>query len=411
MPSLSEWGSRMVFGARRQLAPVAGVDSSLMTGLPPIPVPSRVVWQSFREQLLPAIVFVIVATVAAILWLSHNVGASLMGVAEGPRALVSSPQPGTLAAVLVHPFQIVSAGTPLAIIEPFDLRTRLGVLQTELDLARLRLQPTLAEQNALDFERLRADLLQTKSELSIAEASLARAEREVRRNTPLVEEQLVSADAYEVVLKSRDMDLAEVMAKSNTVAEIQNRLQELQRLGKPEAMTNDPAALVLARLDRLQRTLATNLGPITLVAPISGMIGSFLRQPGENVVEGEPLLAIGAVNAERIVGYLRQPYPFDPTVGQPVLVRTREISRRQFQSAVAQVGAQVEIVTNALARVRPETLVDVALPVVVTVPPGIYLRPGEVVDLQLQKGTQPPTAATQLGERADVGENRSLSIQ
>ncbi len=356
-----------------------------MKALNPIPTPQRVIWHDFRVQGLPAVVFVVVAGLAAYLWLSHNAGYGFAGLAEGPRAMVSSPQPGTLEALLVQPFQMVQAGTPLAVVQPFDLRTRLGIVQTEIDLARLRLQPTVAEQNALDFERLRADLLRTKAELAVAEARLARAEAEVRRNTPLFEEKLVSEDVYELILKSRDVDLAEVVAKSNTVAERELRMTELRSLGEPGSASADPTAILTARLELLHRSLATNLGPITLVAPISGMVSALLRQPGENIVEGEPLLSLGANDAERIVGYLRQPYPFEPAAGQTVLVKTREPRRRQFRSSVLQVGAQIELITNALARVRPEALVDVALPIVIAVPPGIRLRPGEIVDLQLQK--------------------------
>ncbi len=371
-----------------------------MKELTPIPTPASVHWRNFREQVLPVAVFVVVATASVALWLTDNFGAGFVGIAEGPRSIVSSPQPGTLDAVLVEPFQIVQAGTPVAIVQPFDLRTRLGVLQTELDLARLRLQPTLAEQNALDFERLRADLLGTKAELAVAEASLARSEGEVRRNTPLFEEKLVSEDLYELILKSRDMDLAEVISKSNTVVQIQGRIDDLNRLGVPQATTNDPTALVVARIERLQRTLATNLGPITLVAPFSGMVGAVLRQPGENVVEGEPLVTVGALTAERVVGYLRQPYAVDPVVGQAVLVRTRERQRRQFWSSIIQVGAQVEIITNALTQVRPERLVDAGLPVMVGLPLGFDIRPGELVDLHIQ----PTGSNVQSGTVTSVGE-------
>jgi hypothetical protein len=61
----------------------------------------------------------------------------------------------------------------------------LDLLQVERQMARLRFQPSLAEQNAMNYEQVRVDLLRTKSEQAIAKVNLERAQNEVQRNTPL----------------------------------------------------------------------------------------------------------------------------------------------------------------------------------------------------------------------------------
>jgi hypothetical protein len=81
------------------------------------------------------------------------------------------------------------------------------------------------------------------------------------------------------------------------------------------------------------------------------------------------------------VAYLRQPYRFDPEVGMTVRVTTRTFQRQAFVSHILQVGAQVEVLTNALAIFRPGSQVDAALPLFVPVPQDITIRPGEIVDV------------------------------
>lgn len=346
-------------------------------------MPARVRLSELRVRSLPLLAFVAALIAVVWLWATVPFASGVSGVAEGLRSTVSSSQAGVLAHVLVEPFESVRAGQPVAVVRPMDPRAQLSLLQAEMDLLRLRLEPSLAEENALDYERLRADWLQTRSELAVAEARLHRSERGVDRNRPLYEEQLVSEDAYELILKSRDTDLVEVLTKSNTVAELDRRLEDLRVIGEPRFSDEDGATrFPLSRLTALQAAAATNLGPVTLVAPIDGVVSHVHRQPLEHVVEAEPLVTIQSPAAVHIVAYLRQPYPFEPTVGGRVLLATREHRRREFPSVISRVGPQVEIITNMLAFVRQGALVDAGLPFIVPLPEGAFLRPGEIVDVR-----------------------------
>ena len=109
------------------------------------------------------------------------------------------------------------------------------------------------------------------------------------------------------------------------------------------------------------------------------------------VPAGEVLATISATRADNVVGYQRQPYRFDPQVGMVAQVTTRNFQRQAFTSHIAQVGAQVEVLTNALAMQRPGLLVDAALPVIVPVPSGVHIRPGGIVDIII---AEPPAQNT-----------------
>jgi multidrug efflux pump subunit AcrA (membrane-fusion protein) len=156
------------------------------------------------------LVFFIAGGAVLILWQNIAMSPTLSGVGEGLRSLISSPQPAVLQSILVEPYQVVNKGDAIAIIVPADPRIQFDLFRSELDIARIRSQPSIAEGNAMNFERIRVELLRTKSELAIAREKLVLAERDLQRNTPLFHEKLVSEDIYDLSLKTRDMHKVEV---------------------------------------------------------------------------------------------------------------------------------------------------------------------------------------------------------
>ena len=351
----------------------------------PVPTPLRVRWREFRYGFLPVVMFG--GALATTFWLWQHTGTStgIAGIGEGARSMVVSPFPATVQRVLVEPYEMVSAGDPVAIIVPVDPGAEVDRLRTEFDLARLQLQPSIAEENAMNFEQIRIDLLNTRADLEIAKVNLQLAVNQVKRNAPLFAEKLISEDVYDISVQTRDMFAAEVRERSNAVLQIEKRIEELGVLGVPQTgNTNSFAMATLARLQALQANIATNWAPLTLRAPISGMVAAVNRHPGEHAVEGEPLIGINSPVSERVVGYLRQPYPVEPSIGMEVVMTTRERKPKRIPGVVTRIGAQVEMITNALAFVRQGSLVDVGLPIVIGLPTGVPVRPGEIVDLSFR---------------------------
>ncbi|HWI58878.1 MAG TPA: HlyD family efflux transporter periplasmic adaptor subunit [Bacillota bacterium] len=349
--------------------------------LPPIPTSFAVMWRTVRLRVVPPIVLLSLVAVTLALWRRLD-GGGIAGIAEGVRSVVSSPQMALVQELKVRPYQWVEAGQPLLTLLPKDPRARLDLLQSDLQIARLKLEPSLADQNALDFERVRVESMRLKQELAVAAVNLQRAENTLRRQAALFTDKLVSEDAYDLAVQERDVYRAEITEKRKTIDAIDARLAILRPLGEPELPgSNAPLRTVVARLEEKLLEREADWCPLTLVAPISGMVQVVTHQPGEFVTEGEPLITINAGKSDRIVGYLRQPYTLEPQVGMTVEVVTRTYQRQRFIAQVSQIGAQVEVITNTLAFVRPGVLVDAGLPIVVAVPPEVSIRPGEAVDI------------------------------
>lgn len=353
-----------------------------MKKLEKIPLSRAAIVTEIRHKLVPVIVFGCAILVCVVLLNQFTAGGQAMGIGEGVRSIVASPRVALIKSLHVSPYEWVEEGEPLAVMLPVDPRASLNLLQSELTIARMKMEPSIADRNAVDFEQIRIDMLRMEQDLAIAQVNLERAEKVLRRNQELIKEKLVTADVYDFSVNERDMYRADVANKLRAVEEIRGRLDTLRSLGEPARLgTNQFMAELLAIAESRLTDAYSNAGPFVLKAPISGMVHNVNRQVGEYVTEGESLMTIVSDRADRIVAYLRQPYGVEPQPGQAVEVSTRSYERKRFQTQVSQVGVQFEMITNALAYMRPGSVVDSGLPVVVRVPPEMGIRPGEVVDL------------------------------
>jgi len=353
--------------------------------LPPIPVPPALRWREFRVRFLPILLFLAALGGVSLIW-ERNVSAPMfVGAVEGRSAQVASPYAGKILFLKVDRFQTVTKGTPLAVLEPTDPRLALAVVQSELDVIRAKLDPYLSRQrNATDYEQLRMDWLGQRVDLATARANLQGARDELYREKALHEQKLVSDTIYEQAATLEGALAAEVLERSNLVQMAEADLKQLDSSGsrQTDSFTDALAASLQAEEQKL-KAAAAGTEPVTLVAPMAGVVGVIYHQAGENIPEGDPILIITGTEPERIVAYLRQPVPFEPKVGEQVEVRTRTFQRQISLAHINSVGAQFEPITNVLAVARPSGTFDFGLPVEITLPPGLKVRPGEVVDLSM----------------------------
>lgn len=355
--------------------------------LPPIPTPPALRWREFRVRFLPALLFLAALGGVAFIW-QRNVSAPMfVGAVEGRAANVASPYAAKILQLDVDRFQTVKQGTPLAVLMPTDPRTALSAVQSELDVLRARLDSYLTRQrNATDYEKLRLDWLGQRVDLATARANWQGARDALYRDKSLHAQKLISDDIYELAETLENALSAEVLERSNLVQQTESGMQTLIAANAPTA-TNDFAATLDAAIQAEEQKLKTVAGsgaaPVTLVAPMDGMVSFIYHQAGENIPEGDPIMVISGTRPERIVAYLRQPVAFEPKVGETVQVRTRTLQRQMSLARIASVGAQFEPITNSLAIAHPYGMIDYGLPVEVTLPPGLNLRPGETVDLAL----------------------------
>ncbi|MCF7762747.1 MAG: hypothetical protein K9N62_03655 [Verrucomicrobia bacterium] len=359
--------------------------------LKPIPIPPGRRWREFRRSVLPGIAFLSAAFGVALMWNRYVQPPTLQGLVESVQSNVASPRAGVITQINVSRFQKVSEGDVMAVVVPNDPRLPLALLQSELDVLRARMEPRLAGQrNATGFQQLRLDWLLQKVRLASARVNLARAENELRRSVQLVAARVISEDLHDEVVKKRERFAVEVGLIGNVVEELSLSLEGLKASegSDEQASVLDETIVALEAHERKLSMARESLGPILLKAPMDGVVQTVFRRSGETVQDGDPILALSGLESRRIIGYLRQPILTDPEVGMDVEVRTRAARPVVLKGEILHVGNQYEEVDRSLSFPRPGGALDIGLPIAVTLPAGLPVRPGEVVDLVIHPGNR-----------------------
>ena len=114
-----------------------------------------------------------------------------------------------------------------------------------------------------------------------------------------------------------------------------------------------------------------------LTANMSGQIVAIHRRPGHAVTAGESILTIASDRGRSITTYVRAEQRLTPEAGMPVEVRLRSDPTQTFAASVQRIGPQYEQVPAAQLRDRKSE--EWGLPVVISIPPDVSLKPGELV--------------------------------
>ena len=360
-----------------------------MNALPPIPTPAARRWREFRIRLLPGVVFLAAAAAAIVIWRTSLAGPTLVGQVEPVQATVSSYKPGLLAHLNVTRFQQVKKDDPVGqvlITDPRILASTLAGIQADLELLRVNMLPIMDQQRvAISFDQLRLDWMRHKAQLAAAKVNLQLAESEFQRTSQLFKEQIVAARVLEQAQANKERFRTEVDELMRLVNAQEARFAAMtpSEAAAPSRVSTDPLRAAMAVQEARLRQVEAELSPITLLVPMDGMVSMICRRSGEAVTAGEPIIVISALHSESVVGYLRQPFPVEPRVGMSVEVRTRGLRRAMSPGKILAVGTQLEPIAPALVSPLRTANIELGLPILVSLPPGLKTRPGEIVDLRI----------------------------
>jgi len=304
-------------------------------------------------------------------------------------ANVSSYKAGVLAECSVLRFQRVRAGDTVGqvmVTDPKILASTLAVIQSEIELLRVNAKPILSQQqNAMDYDRLRLVWMKQRAELATSKVSLQMAEAEHRRMEELFKDRIVSQRTFEQAKAARDRLQSEISELSAIVAEGEKNFASLQPVNGNEIskVSDSPLLAAIAVQEAKLRQTEAELNPIVLKAPMDGIISTIYCRSGEAVTAGQPIASIASLNPVRIVGYLRAPVVEEPRAGMRVEVRTRGLRRVTAPATIMEVGGQLEAMPAILNGPLKLANAELGLPLDISLPPELKIRPGELVDIRL----------------------------
>jgi multidrug resistance efflux pump len=365
-----------------------------MSELPVIPTPRSQRWREFRVRFVPPIVFISTLLAIVLVWRDYVSPPTMVGQVEPLITAVTARNAGVLTNLHVQRFQEVYAGDVLAEVRVTDHRrydTELELLRSQVSLSQLELG-TMADRQrlALDYENLRVDYMRQQTELEMAKAQLPHAQFDAELSKKLFGDKIGSEFEYHYFLSAYDSLKAQVAQLGKNVEQLEEKLANAREIVEksPGADAMRQITDRLAELQQQQKTLETlGTAPLVIEAPISGIVAEIFHRPGENLLPGDPILTISAKNGERIVGYLRAPFPVQVRPGMVVQCRTRSQPRVEGESRISGVGAALEIIKNPALTHPNMQKSDLGLPVAVSIPPNWngQLRPGELVDIQIME--------------------------
>src|SRR5687768_14938996 len=375
-----------------------------MNALPPITTPVRQHLQRARQQVLPVIVLVLLVFAIALMWRRIARPTSFVGMVETIQTVVTTPDAGVLTNIAIHPLQEVVAGDVVAEVLTTDPRTvnsRLSVLRGRMQLMEMELSPILNRQrSALDYERLLVDCAKIRDELATAKARLEGAKIKFKRESELLPQGLTSRDDHDDALTEKNALEVTVAEKEKIVALTEKTLERLAYMADTfvPGGENDPLKAALAIEEDKVNLFKAKLRPLELQSPIDGIVTLLHKRAGEQVLPGDPILTVTARKPERILGYLPQSFPINPSVGMKVEVATRSplaLWKTRSVATIVGVSPHLETITNLLMRpITPGISADQQVPVLgrvvtISLPPELKLLPGQPLDIRLLPAEEP----------------------
>lgn len=350
----------------------------------PIPRPIGERWRDIRLRHFPVLAYLVCISLVVYLWNRHWTPSTFVGEVQGTLSNITSAQDGRLVNLSIRQFDRVTKGQILGKVTaqtPGAADASLVAIRTDLEVMRARMALDV-HRNDQNYQQQRMDHLSQRVDLAVARAKLRFAQTELDRNEKLRTENIVSQFDYETALDNRDALTAEVKEREALVAETATALAAMKPSTPPGS---DP--LILEPIDKAikaQEEQFRQAAESVLRSPIDGVVTKVYRNAGENILASEPLVTITSEQGENIIGFLRQPLSFEPKAGDVVLVRSRGNRQQAAEARIVKVGARLELFTQPL-RVRGfDSSQERGLPVLIDLPEGMPLYPGELVDLVLK---------------------------
>jgi len=350
------------------------------TKLPPIPTPASQRWREFRIQVLPFVMFLAIIVAIIVLWRNYVQPIGVIGFAETNQVNVTSLTDGIIEALNVEPFQVVTQGQVIAVVSGADP----DLIKAQTDSAKAELMVT-ADRMKSDYLRNNQNLHDANQRLQsfIIDQAGDRREWELKSNELWRAQKEVATK----VISDADFDRAKsgfevvsIRIKEREKA-IFNQEKSLEIMRK-DAADDHSSKSIDAALDAKTAEAEMMLKASTLRAPIDGMVSFVHHRKGERIIRGSSVATIVDPTARRVIGYVRQPVSLLPTTNDSVTIIKRTAPAAVAKGKIERIGAQFEFINPALLSSDTKRM-EVGLPILVSVPPGFPLVPGEYVTLTI----------------------------
>lgn len=254
---------------------------------------------------------------------------------------LTSEVPGRILEIFVNPGDQVTKGQALVRIDPTQLQAsqeaQWAATQASLnDVQNARTAVSAAQQALVVSE---AGVSQAKQNASTTLIDLRAADRELKRATNLVEQNVMSRSEYDAARDRYDQAKARVEAANIAVREAQERANS-QRVAVKEAQTGVRSSEMRANQQQAilrgsssQREKATQFSPLTgVVADIPTRVGEF----AVSQLSSTPLMTIADMSTINVEVNVDETEIANVDVGQEAKVKVDALGEKEIKGIVTQ---------------------------------------------------------------------------
>ena len=227
--------------------------------------------------------------------------------------------------------------------------------------------------------------MKERAGLASARVNLQLTETEWRRAEDLFKAKLESEQLRDIARAAYQVSVHQVEELTSLLAEGEQSFKDLQVTNNADIsiISDAPLRAAIAVQEAKLRQVEAELNPITLKAPIDGVVTLIQHFSGEAVTAGQPIVSIASAEPTRIIGYLRSPLTLEPSAGDRVEIRTRRRHRVTASAQIIAVGAQLETVPAVFSGMGRLDTAQQGLPLNISLPENLKIHPGELVDITL----------------------------
>ena len=227
---------------------------------------------------------------------------SVVGVVRATQIRIAPEVGGQLAAIKVHKGDSVRAGDVVAELSALELSAAVVQARATLAAAQANRDHVYAGVRDEEIATLAAEIAKAKSRLIYAQSQLDRTAYLARSDTATQQ----SLDQAQNDLASASADVAE--AEANHAAAVAGPTKEELAIADTQVKAAAAALAVLER--RLDKTI--------LRAPADGVVSVIVAEVGENIVAGQPVLAIEETGKQWLSFNVREDFLHGIRVGMTV---------------------------------------------------------------------------------------------
>ena len=254
---------------------------------------------------------------------------------------LTSEVPGRILEIFVNPGDQVTKGQALVRVDPTQLQAsqeaQWAATQASLNDVQNARQAVSAAQQALVVAE--AGVSQAKQNASTTLIDLRAAERELKRATNLVEQNVMSRSEYDAARDRYDQAKAKVEAASIAVREAQERANS-QRVAVREAQTGVRSSEMRANQQQaILRGSSSQREKATQFSPLNGVVADIPTRVGEFAVSqlsSTPLMTIADMSTINVEVNVDETEIANVDVGQEAKVKVDALGEKEIKAIVTQ---------------------------------------------------------------------------